>query len=121
MSDVRTGSEVPARAPAAPPRPEPEPRAARPGARELGRRFLTLREGSIVVVTVLAALYFAVKNDRFFTQDNFETLLPSPPFLRLGRSLPAGRYTVSVRAIDDRGNRSTVRRARVNEAPTAIS
>jgi simple sugar transport system permease protein len=76
MSDVRTGSEVPARAPAAPRRPEPEPRAARPGARELGRRFLTLREGSIAVVTVLAALYFAVKNDRFFTQDNFETLLP---------------------------------------------
>ena len=36
--------------------------------------------------------------------------------LRLGRSLPAGRYTVAVRAIDGRGNRSKVRRARVNEA-----
>src|SRR5215210_963451 len=74
MSDVRTGSEAPARAPAAP--REPQPRASGPGARELGRRFLTQREGSIVVVTVLAALYFSVKNDRFFTQDNFETLLP---------------------------------------------
>jgi simple sugar transport system permease protein len=39
-------------------------------------RFLTLREGSIVVVTLLAAAYFAVKTDRFLTQDNFETLLP---------------------------------------------
>jgi simple sugar transport system permease protein len=74
MSDVRAGSGVPARAPAA--EPQPEPRAARPGAGEMLRRFLTLREGSIVVVTVLAALYFAVKNDRFFTHANFETLLP---------------------------------------------
>src|SRR4051794_8062223 len=73
MSDVRTGGGAPAR-PAA--QPEREPRAARPGAREMATRFLTLREGSIVVVTVLAALYFAVQNDRFFTHDNFNTLLP---------------------------------------------
>src|SRR4051812_44785581 len=51
-------------------------RAARPGARELMRRFLTLREGSIVVVTILAALYFSLKADRFFTHANFVTLLP---------------------------------------------
>ena len=68
MSDVQTGSGVPTRAPAAQP--------VRPGAREMLVRFLTLREGSIVVVTVLAAAYFAVQNDRFFTQENFETLLP---------------------------------------------
>ena len=43
---------------------------------ELARRFLTLREGSIVVVTVLAAAYFAFKNDRFATHANFVTLLP---------------------------------------------
>jgi simple sugar transport system permease protein len=48
----------------------------RPGARAMLVRFLTLREGSIVVVTVLAATYFAVQNDRFFTTENFETLLP---------------------------------------------
>src|SRR4051812_32987119 len=48
----------------------------RPGARELARRFLTLREGSIIVVTVLAALYFSLKTDRFFTHANFVTLLP---------------------------------------------
>jgi simple sugar transport system permease protein len=74
MSDVRAGGGVPTRAPAA--EPHPEPRATRPGAREMATRFLTLREGSIVVVTVLAAMYFAVKNDRFFTHDNFTTLLP---------------------------------------------
>jgi simple sugar transport system permease protein len=51
-------------------------RAPRPGARELGKRFLTLREGSIVVVTILAALYFSVKVDHFFSHANFVTLLP---------------------------------------------
>jgi simple sugar transport system permease protein len=40
------------------------------------RRFLTLREGSIIVVTILAALYFTVKTDNFFTHANFVTLLP---------------------------------------------
>src|SRR3954470_20547038 len=85
MSDVRTGEPAPATAAdggepapatAADPDAPSQPRAARPGAREMALRFLTLREGSIVVVTVLAALYFAVKNDRFFTHDNFVTLLP---------------------------------------------
>jgi simple sugar transport system permease protein len=42
----------------------------------MAQRFLTLREGSIVVVTVLAALYFSAQNDRFFTSANFQTLLP---------------------------------------------
>jgi simple sugar transport system permease protein len=76
MSDVRTDSGVPTRAPAASPQPEgPGPRL-RPGAREMALRFLTLREGSIIVVTLLAAGYFAVKTDRFFTHANFVTLLP---------------------------------------------
>jgi simple sugar transport system permease protein len=50
----------------------------RPGVRaaELGRRFLTMREGSIIVVTALAILYFSLKSDRFFTHANFVTLLP---------------------------------------------
>jgi simple sugar transport system permease protein len=76
MSDVQTGSGVPTRAPAAQPPPNSPPPAVRPGARAMLVRFLTLREGSIVVVTLLATVYFAVKTDRFFTQDNFETLLP---------------------------------------------
>jgi simple sugar transport system permease protein len=51
-------------------------RAPRPGARQLALRFLTLREGSIVVVTILAALYFSIKVDHFFSHANFITLLP---------------------------------------------
>jgi simple sugar transport system permease protein len=74
MSDTRTGDDAPATAP--PASPSSEPRAARPGARELALRFLTLREGSIVVVTLLTIVYFTIQNDRFFTHANFETLLP---------------------------------------------
>src|SRR3954453_7877119 len=76
MSDVRTESGAPTRAPAAPSQPDPSSRSSQPGARDMARRFLTLREGSIVVVTVIAAIYFALQNDRFFTQANFENLLP---------------------------------------------
>jgi simple sugar transport system permease protein len=76
MSDVRTESGVPTRVPASEPQPPVPEARRRPGARAMATRFLTLREGSIVVVTLLAALYFAVKTDRFLTQDNFQTLLP---------------------------------------------
>jgi simple sugar transport system permease protein len=76
MSEVRTDSGVPTRAPAAEPQPDEPAAPHRPGAREMALRFLTLREGSIVVVTILTAAYFAVQNDRFFTHDNFVTLLP---------------------------------------------
>jgi simple sugar transport system permease protein len=51
-------------------------RAPRPGARQLLVRFLTLREGSIVVVTILAAIYFGIKVDHFASHANFITLLP---------------------------------------------
>ncbi len=54
----------------------PAERRAHGGALSLGKRFLTLREGSIIVVTVLAAVYFSLKTDRFFTHANFVTLLP---------------------------------------------
>jgi simple sugar transport system permease protein len=48
------------------------------GQRALGlfKRFLTLREGSIIVVTIIVAIYFAVRTDTFFTTGNFKTLLP---------------------------------------------
>src|SRR5262245_57844194 len=59
------------------------PRAAAParepkggGALGLGRRLLTLREGSVIVITVLVAAYFAATTDAFLTWDNFKTLLP---------------------------------------------
>ena len=40
------------------------------------KRFLTLREGSIVVVTVIAIVYFSASTPHFFTGGNFKTLLP---------------------------------------------
>jgi simple sugar transport system permease protein len=40
------------------------------------KRFLTLREGSIVVVTLIAFLYFAISTPNFVSADSFKTLLP---------------------------------------------
>src|SRR5262245_3681878 len=40
------------------------------------RRFLTLREGSVIVVTILVAAYFSINTDAFLTVENFKTLLP---------------------------------------------
>ena len=74
MSSASTPGQAPARAPARAPTPEPRARRLAPG--DLVRRFLTLREGSIIVVTVLAIIYFAIKTDTFFTHDNFINLLP---------------------------------------------
>ena len=42
----------------------------------LPRRFLTLREGSIIVVTLITLIYFASSTPHFLTVDNFKTLLP---------------------------------------------
>ncbi len=39
-------------------------------------RVLSLREGSIIVVTVLVAVYFSVQTNTFLTGSNFKTLLP---------------------------------------------
>jgi simple sugar transport system permease protein len=44
--------------------------------RALGERVLALREGSIIVVTIVTAIYFAVENSTFITGGNFKTLLP---------------------------------------------
>ena len=56
---------------------------ARRGSRALGsgawtllKRFLTLREGSVIVITVLTIVYFSVTTDEFATSGNFKTLLP---------------------------------------------
>jgi simple sugar transport system permease protein len=40
------------------------------------KRFLTLREGSIIVVTVAVFIYFAVSTPNFVTGSNFKNLLP---------------------------------------------
>src|ERR1700761_1054419 len=50
--------------------------AQRGGALSLAQRFLTLREGSIIVVTVIAFLYFALSTDKFVTSSGLKALLP---------------------------------------------
>ena len=74
MSGASPAGEAPAQASAGA-RERARARRGRSWA-ELGRRFLTLREGSIIVVTILAGLYFAIRIDRFFSHDNFVALLP---------------------------------------------
>jgi simple sugar transport system permease protein len=40
------------------------------------KRFLTLREGSIIVVTLITLIYFSSSTSNFMTVSNFKTLLP---------------------------------------------
>jgi simple sugar transport system permease protein len=51
-------------------------RWALPGGRQLLERAISLREGSIIVVTLITAIYFAVNTSSFLTGTNFKTLLP---------------------------------------------
>jgi simple sugar transport system permease protein len=68
---VQTGSDAPQTGGA----PKRRVRAG-PGGMSLARRFLTLREGSVIVITIVVAVYFAATTDAFFTVENFKTLLP---------------------------------------------
>jgi simple sugar transport system permease protein len=55
------------------------PGQSRPGLadwREILKRAIAMREGSIIVVTIIAAVYFSVNTSTFFTGSNFKTLLP---------------------------------------------
>jgi simple sugar transport system permease protein len=55
--------------------------------RALLERVLSLREGSIIVVTLLVAIYFSLNTSTFLTGSNFKTLLPYfAPFAILGRA-----------------------------------
>jgi simple sugar transport system permease protein len=51
-------------------------RASLPHRGELLERVLSLREGSIIVVTLLVAIYFALDTSTFLTVSSFKTLLP---------------------------------------------
>ncbi len=51
-------------------------RAGHSPARDVLNRLMALREGSIIVVTVIVAIYFSANTSTFFTGSNFETLLP---------------------------------------------
>ena len=55
--------------------PEPQAHRVSPGRQAL-ERILSLREGSIIVVTLVTAIYFAANTSSFFTGANFKTLLP---------------------------------------------
>ena len=70
-----TGDELAAAAPAG--GPAQTRRAPRPvaGVWSLIRRFLLMREGSIIIVTAVLILYFALTVTQFFTTANFPTLL----------------------------------------------
>jgi simple sugar transport system permease protein len=73
---VETARDAAASAGGRPPEAMPPERASGRGALGLGRRLLTLREASVVVITIAVAAYFAVTTDAFLTWDNFKTLLP---------------------------------------------
>jgi simple sugar transport system permease protein len=68
---VGTGSE-----PATQPAASTDEGRQTPASLRLVRRFLTLREGSVIVVTLLVAVYFSINTDAFLTVENFKTLLP---------------------------------------------
>jgi simple sugar transport system permease protein len=52
------------------------PEAAPSVPRRVLDRALSLREGSIIVVTIIVAIYFSANTSAFFTSANFKTLLP---------------------------------------------
>src|ERR1700692_2111685 len=74
MAEVR--QEPSARSPTAGGGPAPAREAAPSVRRQLLSRVLALREGSIIVVTVIVAVYFSINTSSFFTGENFKTLLP---------------------------------------------
>jgi simple sugar transport system permease protein len=49
----------------------------------LFKRFLTLREGSIIVVTLITIVYFAATTSNFLTASNFKSLLPYFTYLAI--------------------------------------
>ena len=56
--------------------PEQSHRASPSFGRQLLERALALREGSIIVVTLITAIYFAVNTSTFLTTASLKTLLP---------------------------------------------
>jgi simple sugar transport system permease protein len=54
----------------------PEQTLRVPARRQLFERIVSLREGSIIVVTIVTAIYFSANTSSFFTGANFKTLLP---------------------------------------------
>jgi simple sugar transport system permease protein len=67
---------------AAPPGPAARRAPGVPGL-PLLRKFLTLREGSIIVVTLITVIYFSITVSNFLTGSNFKSLLPYFCFLAI--------------------------------------
>jgi simple sugar transport system permease protein len=44
--------------------------------RQIGSRIVALREGSIILITIIVAVYFSANTSTFFTGGNFETIMP---------------------------------------------
>jgi simple sugar transport system permease protein len=66
------------------PPPGPAPSRARGGRPlQLLMQFLTLREGSIIVVIVVTVIYFGATTSQFLTGSNFKSLLPYFCFLAI--------------------------------------
>ena len=65
--------------------PEGPEKARTPGgiALDYARKFLALREGSIIVVTVITIVYFSASTSHFLTGSNFKSLLPYFCFLAI--------------------------------------
>jgi simple sugar transport system permease protein len=74
MADAE--GQPPAQKPAVATGPAQARRAGPSAQRELLTRIVALREGSIILVTVIVAIYFALNTSTFFTSANFKTLLP---------------------------------------------
>jgi simple sugar transport system permease protein len=73
---AKTASDAAARAQPGPPHAEPRGWDRGSGVAGVGRRLLTLREGSVILITFLVAAYFSVTTDAFLSWENFKTLLP---------------------------------------------
>jgi simple sugar transport system permease protein len=82
MTVESTPSPPPATTGAAPPDPgKPGPGGSLPV--RLLMRFLSLREGSIIIVTIGTIVYFAATTSNYFTYSNFKTWLPYFCFLAI--------------------------------------
>ena len=73
-ADMATASDKTVTAP--PPKGPASGWAQRGGALSIAQRFLTLREGSIIVVTLIAFIYFATTTSHFLTSSSIKALLP---------------------------------------------
>jgi simple sugar transport system permease protein len=81
--EVESSSTSPSPAPAGGSPQAPAPSRGRGPVPRLLMQFLTMREGSIIVVIVITIVYFSITINNFFTYGNFKSLLPYFCFLAI--------------------------------------